>query len=168
MNFDQAEVTANQKVVHIPFHNQHAGVVRLIKTFGFHFIGILKTLMSEVGTIVSYTPEGNPLPTPSTTEGEITFDQFIDLMRQHREHYQNTQLKYLTPIDFSIQGEEVSLVCLYHELGNDEAIPEHIKLVYNNPPELIERLISKSEEDLTNLWDFAPIAFIAPLNGSYV
>lgn len=158
MSIQQAQETT---VVHIPFHNQHAGVVRLVKHFGDQFIGILKTLMMDVGTIVSSLPPVKQVPDQTTTEGDITYDQFINIYKEHVEFYRPTQLGHLKPIDFHIDEKgDVSLICELNGEQTEQGVPAFVKAVYNNPTNLVDDLISGKEQDLANLWDFVPCAFV--------
>ena len=147
-------------VVYIPFHNQHAGVVRLIQHFGEKFIEILKTLMTDVGAVVSKMPEGNSVPQQVDVKGEITYDQFIDIFKQHVQFYRPTQLDYLVPIGFQINDDgHVSLACEHHGDVEEQGVPKFVKAVYNNPVDLVDDLISGKEQEEA-LWDFLPIAFV--------
>lgn len=153
-------------VILIPFHNQHAGVVRLIQHFRDRFIDVLKTIMTDVGTIVSRMPLGQAVPNQISVEGDINYDRFISIYKQHVEFYRPTQLEHLNPIDFHIDTDgQVFIVC--EQSGNleEQGVPKFVKAVYNNPPNLVEDLLSGKEENLSALWDFVPAAFIVVGDG---
>ena len=157
VSIQQAQETT---VVQIPFHNQHAGVVRLVKHFGDQFIGILKTLMTDVGSIVSSLPNGKLIPEQVPVTGELNHDGLVDIYKGHVEFYRPTQLTHLKPIDFHIDEKgDVSLVCELNNESMERGIPKFVKAVYNNPVDLVDDLISGKEE-VEALWDFIPCAFV--------
>ena len=122
--------------------------------------------MADVGTIVSRMPSGQAIPNQISVEGDICYDRFISIYKQHVEFYRPTQLEQLKPIDFHIGIDgQVFIVC--EQSGNleEQGVPKFVKVVYNNPPNLVEDLLSGKEGNLSALWDFVPAAFIVVGDG---
>lgn len=159
VNLRQAQETT---VVQIPFYDQHAGIVRLARHFGGDFVDILKTLMLDTGTIISTVPAVKAVPEQVEVEGALAYNQLIEIYKTHVEHYRETQLTHLKPVDLHIDSElHISLICECTLSDEKLKIPKFVKAVYNNPVNLVDDLISGVEKDLDALWDFIPAAFVS-------
>lgn len=164
MILKEVEEIGLTKLVYIPFHNQQAGIVRLIRHFGDLYINVLKHYIEQFNTNVSfYVDPGQP-----KDNSHLSWDVFYEYIQGLSNKFIDTRLVHLKPVDFQIDEEGlVSLVCEYESKGLDKYIPEHVKGIYNNPVGLVDELINGKEPE-SGLWDFTPIAFVVPCFGEHV
>lgn len=164
MNFQEAEETGLTKLVYIPFHNQHAGIVRLIRHYGDLYINVLKQYFNDFGTTIGFHTDIGK----AKEEPESSWEEFHNYIQGLTNKLKATRLVHLKPVDLYVDEEGlVSLVCEYESKGLDKYIPEHIKAIYHCPVDLVDKLIN-GEEPESSLWEFAPIGFIAPCFGEYI